>query len=191
MAMLNYRRGCVRLSLDVLRDALGLPRDTYVHGVAVTPDDLFSNTVTLAVSGPGLPEVAEGDRAPDLLVRLQRHSNGRVTVHSIEPAKDRAAAPPIAEVSDAPILWLVGQIKFADDGDADPSSWELQGVFSDRAKAIQACRTEAYFVSPLELNAPLPDETMSVEETTKASFFPLVDDPSRLESLSVLGGGTD
>lgn len=37
--------------------------------------------------------------------------------------------------------------------------WELQGVFTTRESAIAACKSERYFIGPVELNKELPDET--------------------------------
>jgi hypothetical protein len=180
------RRGRIRVSLEILRDALGLPTDMHVHGFATTPDDLFAPTITLAVSGPQCPEVSPGAQAPDLMVRLVRHSNGRVSVDAIEGTETLTLAPAIAEVIEAPILWFVGQVRFQGNDDV-PSSWEMQGIFTSREKAIAACRNEHYFVCPVESDSPFPDGTMSVDETTRSSFFPLVDEAARLDSLRVLG----
>lgn len=185
--MIPDRRGFIRLSLTILRDALGLPKDMEVHGVALTVDDLFSNTVTLAVSGAPCPEVPAGTMAPSLWVRLQRHSNGRVSVDKIETPDLSQDAAPIAEVVDAPVVWFVGQLRFESMGDLEPSPWEMQGIFSDRDKAVAACRSVDYFIAAVELNAQLPDEKMSVDDVTRSSCFPLVDPPERLESLVVIG----
>ena len=36
--------------------------------------------------------------------------------------------------------------------------WDFQGVFSDRQKAVDACRNERYAIFPAHLNQELPDE---------------------------------
>ena len=55
------------------------------------------------------------------------------------------------------VVWIVGkQINWYTEG----SVWEIQGVFSNEALAVAACRTPLYFVGPLTLNESLPDETV-------------------------------
>lgn len=52
-------------------------------------------------------------------------------------------------------LYVVGQFRLhLPVGDV----WDLQGVFSDRDKAVAACRNETYFLFPVELDAEAPDE---------------------------------
>lgn len=51
-------------------------------------------------------------------------------------------------------LWICGQWK------GDFKLWEFQGVFSNRVKAIKACKNERYFIFPSSLNKELPMETV-------------------------------
>jgi len=60
-------------------------------------------------------------------------------------------------------LWAVFQVKGDRTHDGDSHTvheWEFQGVFDSEAKAVAACRTEAWFVMPCKLNEELPAETM-------------------------------
>jgi hypothetical protein len=54
-------------------------------------------------------------------------------------------------------LWVVGQNKFEG---PDGIVWELGGVFSTEALAVEACRSQEYFVFPVELNEQLPEESI-------------------------------
>lgn len=94
------RRGYIRVSLEILRDAIGLPRDMEIRDVLITPDDSFGHSVTLAVSGPQCPAVAPGARTPHLLVKLQREENGRVSMVSAEAFEPAQAEPPMASIED-------------------------------------------------------------------------------------------
>lgn len=38
--------------------------------------------------------------------------------------------------------------------------WEIQGVFTNETDAVLACVEDRCFVGPIELNAPLPEETI-------------------------------
>jgi len=49
-------------------------------------------------------------------------------------------------------LWVLG--KFQED-----KQWELQGVFDDEQKAIDAC-LPSYFIGKVVMNERLPDETI-------------------------------
>jgi hypothetical protein len=49
------------------------------------------------------------------------------------------------------MLYLVGQW-------VDNEPWGFQGIFSTKEKAIEACRSEEYFIYPVELDVNLPDE---------------------------------
>jgi hypothetical protein len=51
-------------------------------------------------------------------------------------------------------LWICGQWQ------EDYKMWEFQGVFSNRVKAIKACKNERYFIFPSSLNKELPMETV-------------------------------
>lgn len=189
MSGATNRRGRIRLSLTVLRDALGLPPDMRVHGIERSTDDLFADAVTIAVSGAPCPEVAEEVRSPDLMPVLQRSSNGRVHMVELRVFEAGAAQVPLAEVIDAPVVWFVGQLRYDDDDpeESKPASWEMQGIFATRELAVAACRSADYFVSAVELNAQLP---MSVEDTTRYAFFPLAEGHGAGENLPVLGRDT-
>ena len=50
-------------------------------------------------------------------------------------------------------LWIVGQVK-------EYPSWEFQGVFDSREKALSICKDYTWFVAPAELNKALPDDTV-------------------------------
>ena len=55
-------------------------------------------------------------------------------------------------------LWIVGKV--------DPDNyliWEFQGVFDSKDRAINACRTEWYFIAPAKLNQIQPDESTEWE----------------------------
>ncbi len=54
-------------------------------------------------------------------------------------------------------LWVVG--KNIDEVDSGVV-WELQGVFSTKEFAIQACVAKEYFYGPVELNENLPDKSV-------------------------------
>lgn len=54
------------------------------------------------------------------------------------------------------IVWICGKIN--EEGCC--ILWEFQGVFDEEDKAVDACRSERYFVGPATLNEPLPDETV-------------------------------
>ena len=54
-------------------------------------------------------------------------------------------------------LWIVGQVPSLE-GSAN-NEWQFAGVFSSEKLAIEACRTDNYFIGPAKLDAPLPHET--------------------------------
>ncbi len=37
--------------------------------------------------------------------------------------------------------------------------WEIQGIFTTKEEAAAACKNERYFVGPVELSKPYPQET--------------------------------
>ena len=59
-------------------------------------------------------------------------------------------------------LWLCGQLK----GKWSPkgSKWEFQGIFSNKKKAVKACKNENYFIFPIKLDQELPVETVIPSE---------------------------
>lgn len=50
-------------------------------------------------------------------------------------------------------IWVCGKYK---SGLFPNVSWDIQGVFANKEKAIKACRDETYFIAPLELDKELP-----------------------------------
>jgi len=57
-------------------------------------------------------------------------------------------------------LWVVGQVR----GD----TWEIQGVFDDKTRAVGCCQDENWFIGPVRLNEPFPSETVEWQ----GAFFP-------------------
>lgn len=56
-------------------------------------------------------------------------------------------------------LWLCGKWedqKSYEDKD-DGVIWAFMGIFDNKEKAIEACRDEFYFISPVLLNRVLPE----------------------------------
>ena len=64
-------------------------------------------------------------------------------------------------------LWMCGQLM--GEWNKDGSVWGFQGVFDSEEKAIVACRTDKYFITPIELNVNLPHEICDVD----GSYYPL------------------
>jgi hypothetical protein len=60
------------------------------------------------------------------------------------------------------IVWVVGQYR--------KPSWDFQGVFSSEDKAVAVCRTDMYFVAPIELDADLPHE---LQGEWPGAYYPL------------------
>ena len=67
-------------------------------------------------------------------------------------------------------LWVVGKVT-----DYAAKAWEMQGVFSDRNKAISECKDGRYFVGPILLDKPLPHETCD----WVGAFYPIQPDTLR------------
>lgn len=66
-------------------------------------------------------------------------------------------------------LWLVGQFKaITQKGNV----WEFQGVFSTQELAEKACVSEYYFVTPITVDVPSPDETCKFS----GSYYPVKED---------------
>ncbi|GEA17513.1 hypothetical protein [Moorella sp. E306M] len=56
------------------------------------------------------------------------------------------------------VLWVCGKnVAELEEGIV----WELQGIFTTKEAAVAACKNERYFIGPVELNKPLPEETTS------------------------------
>ena len=53
------------------------------------------------------------------------------------------------------IVWVVGQIT---EGGVSSDEWELSGIYTDESLAIDACRSDDYFIGPVSLNKPFPYE---------------------------------
>lgn len=62
-------------------------------------------------------------------------------------------------------LFVVGKRDSVEDADR---GWELQGVFSDQAKAEAACITATCFVGPVQLDVQFPEATV----TWQGAYFP-------------------
>ena len=52
-------------------------------------------------------------------------------------------------------VWICGQLR--GEWRADGSRWDFQGVFSNVAKAVNACRNKKYFLFTATLDKELPD----------------------------------
>lgn len=50
------------------------------------------------------------------------------------------------------VVWLVGR-------HVRGNHWDVQGVFQRREVAVAACKTARYFLFPIDLDRPLPEET--------------------------------
>ena len=64
--------------------------------------------------------------------------------------------------------WLCGQIRDKFPG-KERWIWDLQGVFQTEQMAIKACRTDKYFIFPMELNKIYPDEP----SVSPRGYYPL------------------
>jgi len=53
-------------------------------------------------------------------------------------------------------VWICGRYK---KGKFPNSEWDIQGAFTTKGKAIQACRDNMYFIAPLELDKEIPHKT--------------------------------
>jgi hypothetical protein len=58
------RRARMPISLDMLKMLLDLPPHITITGAYQTPTDQRDHMVSLSITGPYCPEVAEGDQAP-------------------------------------------------------------------------------------------------------------------------------
>lgn len=75
--------------------------------------------------------------------------------------------------NDGDRLFLVGQYR---SGDIPNTVWEFQGIYEEENDAVKSCRNERYFIMPVKVNMPLPDETMSLEEVEELGlsvYYPL------------------
>ena len=88
-------------------------------------------------------------------------------------------------------LWICGQLKgkWCPEG----SVWEFQGVFSDKDKAVAACRTEKYFISSTILDEELPDKSCIPPEAQYPKILPLTisETGKRLEKINLEGQGVN
>lgn len=64
-------------------------------------------------------------------------------------------------------LWVVGKIMNPDTG---CDIWEFCGVFDTEKKAIEVCKTENYFVGPVDLNFVVPEPSVNWPN----SYYPIV-----------------
>lgn len=60
-------------------------------------------------------------------------------------------------------LWICGQIK-----NQKRKSWEFQGVFLRKKRAIAACKDRTYFIGPVGLNEEAPQNT----KTWPGAYYP-------------------
>ncbi len=112
------------------------------------------------VSDNGLPEdtkVIESysvDGRIDIIVESELFENVK-ELHKLPPFPV-LDSPVISTVPEKdPIMWLCGQFrKETDIGNI----WDFRGLFHLRDDAIKACKTENYFVVPLEIGKELPEE---------------------------------
>lgn len=70
-------------------------------------------------------------------------------------------------------LWIVGQHTGGLWDEKDKKwfrcTWEFQGVFDDKQKAIDACINKNYWVAPITLNEKIPHETSDFKDF----FYPI------------------
>lgn len=59
-------------------------------------------------------------------------------------------------------LWVVGKL-------VPGEMWEFVGLFDEEAAAVGACRSEAYFVAPVDLNVPAPED----QRVWPGAYYPL------------------
>ena len=62
-------------------------------------------------------------------------------------------------------LFVVARVK---GGEFPNTLWDLQGVFSSREKAVEACHGPEFYVMPVLIDVELPIET----EVCPGGFFP-------------------
>ena len=64
------------------------------------------------------------------------------------------------------IMWVVGKWlgEVRDKSDTTSTMWEIQGVFDSEEKGLDVCEGHSdYFIGPVELNKPFPDERVEWE----------------------------
>lgn len=69
-------------------------------------------------------------------------------------------------------LWLVGQAFSCETcapSDESTRCWEFQGIFTTEALAVAACVDGNYFIAPVELDKPLPKESIPMD----GAYYPL------------------
>lgn len=71
-------------------------------------------------------------------------------------------------------LWVVGKVLNPDTG---CDIWEFRGVFDTVKKAEAACRTENYFVGPVDLNFVVPEPSVDWPN----SYYPLIEEDKEKE----------
>ena len=57
-------------------------------------------------------------------------------------------------------VWLVGQFRKITSDGVERNLWDLQGIFSTKQKAENACIKKNYFYRAFNLDELLPDEVM-------------------------------
>lgn len=68
-------------------------------------------------------------------------------------------------------LWLVGVYR---SGEFANTVWEFVGVFSDRGKAVGACRDANFFIAPVALDEVAPTASTAFPQHE----FPLAGNPA-------------
>jgi hypothetical protein len=56
-------------------------------------------------------------------------------------------------------IYMVGQYK---SGKTPNIVWEFQGIYNQKDRAIEACKTKNYFYTEIKLNQTLPEENMTL-----------------------------
>lgn len=57
-------RANIRITLEALKQALGIPDDVAITGVYQSPNDFDTNTIKIGLEGDCLPQVLEGNESP-------------------------------------------------------------------------------------------------------------------------------
>src|SRR5262245_39854401 len=121
--------------------SLGSPRPHASYGCESRRDKDTWLTVE------NMPRAAEADRALD-------HTPGE----TIDCVVNRLRCRVRTTRGSLMQLWVVGK-PATDEGSLQPT-WEFQGVFNTRDKAVDACTGPNHFLFPAILNERLPEETI-------------------------------
>jgi len=66
-------------------------------------------------------------------------------------------------------VWICGEL--SDEWDGIKTPWVFQGLFSTKAMAVVACKTEKYFIFSAMANAEIAIEPMEAEDLS----FPVIE----------------